>query len=192
MLISLPKSIGQLQSLKSLVLSDNILTSLPDEIGNCNLESLLLENNSLCRLPLSLALLKGKLTQLDVSRNDEQLQTTLPAQIHQDAQSILWLLALQREKTHCIETLKTDVKLLQHQIHSSSAALAEAKQKIASELEQKKKALEDDFESVRYFLTFRYLCRELRRKALELWQSVRRACAKKYSERQAKAQVDAV
>ena len=192
MLISLPKSIGQLQSLKSLVLSDNILTSLPDEIGNCYLESLLLENNSLCRLPLSLALLKGKLTQLDVSRNDEQMQTTLPIQIHQDAQSILWILALQREKTHCIETLKTDVKLLQHQIHSSSESLAEAKQQ---ELEQKKKSLEDDFESVRYFLTFRYLCRELRRKALELWQSVRRACAKKYSERQAKvsvAQVDAV
>ena len=193
MLISLPKSIGQLQSLKSLVLSDNILTSLPDEIGNCHLESLLLENNSLCRLPLSLALLKGKLTQLDVSRNDEQMQTTLPIQIHQDAQSILWILALQREKTHCTETLKTDVKLLQHQIHSSSEALAEAKQQIA-ELEQKKKSLEDDFESVRYFLTVRYLCRELRRKALELWQSVRRACAKKYSERQAKisAQVDAV
>eukprot|EP00985_Skeletonema_marinoi_P006795 scaffold2984_cov70-Skeletonema_marinoi.AAC.3 len=193
MLISLPKSLGQLQSLKSLVLSDNILTSLPDEIGNCHLESLLLENNSLCRLPLSLALLKGKLTQLDVTRNDEQMQTTLPIQIHQDAQSILWILALQREKTHCIETLKTDVKLLQHQIHSSSEALAEAKQQIA-ELEQKKKSLEDDFESVRYFLTVRYLCRELRRKALELWQSVRRACAKKYSERQAKisAQVDAV
>eukprot|EP00985_Skeletonema_marinoi_P013546 scaffold6742_cov164-Skeletonema_marinoi.AAC.5 len=193
MLISLPKSIGQLQSLKSLVLSDNILTSLPDEIGNCNLESLLLENNSLCRLPLSLALLKGKLTQLDVTRNDEQMQTTLPIQIHQDAQSILWILALQREKTHCIETLKTDVKLLQHQIHFSSEALAEAKQQIA-ELEQKKKSLEDDFESIRYFLTVRYLCRELRWKALELWQSVRRACAKKYSERQAKisAQVDAV
>lgn len=187
MMISLPRSIGQLQSLKKLALSDNILTSLPDEIGNCNhLESLLLHNNSLCRLPLSLALLKGKkLSELDVSRNDEQMQTTLPSQIHQDAQSILWILSLQREKTHCIEKLKTDVKLLQHEIHSSTEALAKAKQEMQS-LELKKKTLEDDFESVKYFLTVRYHYRELRRKSLELWQSVRRACAKKYSEYQAR------
>eukprot|EP00986_Skeletonema_menzelii_P009084 scaffold4054_cov142-Skeletonema_menzelii.AAC.7 len=185
MMVSIPKSIGQLQSLKRLVLSNNILTSLPDEIGNCNnLESLLLENNSLCRLPLSLALLRGSLSELDVSRNDKQMQTTLPSQIHQDAQSILWILALQREKTHCIENLKKDVKLLQHQIHSSEETLAELQQEMKN-LETKKKRLEDDLESVRYFLNVRYHCREIRRKALELWQSVRRACARKYSESQA-------
>ena len=186
MMISLPRSIGQLQNLNKLVLSHNILASLPDELGNCNnLESLLLDNNSLCRLPLSLALLKGKLSELDVSRNDEQMQTTLPSQIHQDAQSILWILSLQREKSHCIETLKTDVKVLQHEIHSSTEALAQAQQKM-EDLERKKKMLEDDFESVKYFLTIRYHYRELRKKTLELWQSVRRACARKYSEYQAR------
>ncbi len=192
MMISIPQNIGQLQSLKKLVLNDNILTSLPEEIGNCNnLESLLAHNNSLCRLPLSLSLLKGKLSELDVSRNDEQMQTTLPIQIHQDAQSILWILSLQREKSHCLETLKADVKLLQHEIHSSSEALVGTQQEMKN-LDSKKKVLEDDFESVRYFLTVRYHCRELRRKALELWQSIRLACAKKYSEYQARQDQDSV
>ena len=187
MLVSLPKSIGQLHNLKQLVLNDNILTSLPDEIGNCiNLESLLLENNSLCRLPLSLSSLKGKLNELDVSGNDiEQMQTTLPSKIHQDATSILWVLALQRDKTHCIETLKTDVKLLQHQIHSSEESLAELQHEKET-LETKKKKLEDELEAVRYFLFIRHHCREFRRRALELWQSVRRACARKYSERKSR------
>ncbi len=119
------------------------------------------------------------------------MQTTLPTQIHQDAQSILWILSLQSEKSHCIETLKSDVKLLQHEIHSSSEALAKAQEEMDN-LESKKKMLEDDFESVRYFLTVRYHYRELRKKALELWQTIRRACAKKYSEYQARQDQDSV
>ena len=182
MLVSLPTSIGQLQKIEQLILSDNMFSSLPDEIGNCqHLKSLLLGTNALSRLPLSLALLKGKLIELDVSRNDKQMLTTLPSQIRQDAQSILWILALQGEKTHCIKTLKTEVKMLQHQIHSSEEALAQARQDMVV-LEKKKKRLEDDLESVRYILTVRHHSRELRRKTLELWQSVRRNCARKYSE----------
>ena len=110
--------------------------------------------------------------------------TTLPSKIHQDAKSILWLLALQRDKTNEIENLKEDVKLLQHQIHSSEESLAEL-QREKENLETKKKMLEDELEAVRYFLFIRHHLREFRRKALELWQSVRRACARKYSERKA-------
>jgi hypothetical protein len=73
------------------------------------------------------------------------------------------------------------VKLLQQQIYSSEEALGQARQQVAV-LEKKKEMLEDDLESVRYFLYVRYHCRELRKKALELWQSVRRACARKYSD----------
>ena len=180
MLMKLPQSIGHLKCLERVNLANNVLTSLPNEIGHCHcLQSLILKNNALSRLPLSLASLKETLRELDVSNNDEQMQVALPSQIHQDASSILWILSLQREKTHCIDSLKNEVRVLQHQTHESTEALAQAQIKM-EELEAKKRNLEEEMESIRYFLTVRYYYRETRRKLTELWQNLRRACKKRY------------
>lgn len=180
MLMGLPQSIGHLKCLERLNLADNVLTSLPHEIGHCHsLQSLILKNNALSRLPLSLASLKDTLLDLDVSNNDEQMQVALPSQIHCDASSVLWILSLQREKTHCIESLKNEVRVSQHQTHESTEALTQARIEM-EELETKKLNLEEEMESVRYFLTVRRYYRESRRKLTELWQNLRRACMKRY------------
>ena len=177
MLTILPSSIGQLKNLQQCIFNDNLLTSLSDSIGGCtSLSSLLLQNNALRRLPSSLAFLKGQLCELDISRNDEQIQIALPTRIHKDAESILWLLALQREKTCLIDNLKEDVRRLQYEIAFSEEALLKARQDMAV-LEDRKNSLNDELQSVKFFLCVRDHYRQLRRKALELWQTIRGACA---------------
>ncbi len=57
---SLPKEIGQLKSLRKLILDGNILSVLPDEIGNLqNLKYLSVQNNRLETVPLSIGNLKN-------------------------------------------------------------------------------------------------------------------------------------
>ena len=176
---TLPAEIGSCKNLETLNLSENILTSIPQEIAGClSLRTLLLQNNDLPRLPLSLASLKGQIQKLDISNNNNEMTTTLPIAIHRDTDSIMWLLSLQKEKRHCIDRLKQDVKLLQHDNIAAEKELADAKDKIAM-LEERKQALEADFESVRHFLVARAHYREFRIKMLHYWQEMKRACAQK-------------
>jgi hypothetical protein len=178
-LTTLP-SIGSLKNLEKLLLNNNVLTSLPEDIGYCSrLRVLHAQNNALSQLPVSLALLKAQLSDMDVSQNDESMDIVLPSAIHKDSQSILWILALQREKSHVIETLSADVKRLQHDIVDTNEALAVAKEQVL-QLQERKKMLEDDLDSVRYFLCVREHCRKLRTRSSALYQSVRAACARRY------------
>ena len=171
---TLPAEIGQCKQLETLNLSENVLTSIPQEIAGClSLLTLLLQNNNLARLPLSLASLKGQIQQLDISNNDAEMAKTLPIAIHRDTDCIMWLLSLQKEKRHCIDRLKQDVKLLQHDNIAAQKELVNAKDKIAI-LKGKKEALESDFESVRHFLVARAHYREFRIKMLHYWQETKR------------------
>lgn len=176
---AVPKQLGKLKTLEVLNLSENALTALPQEIAGCSsLQTLLLQNNNLPRLPLSLATLSGQIQQLDISNNSPELQTTLPSEIHRDVNSIMWILALQQEKRHRIDRLKQDVKTLQHDNIAMEKELTKAREQIVK-LESTKQALVDDMEDVKYFLVARSHCRELRRRGLELWQEVKRACAQR-------------
>ena len=178
-LTTLP-SIGSLQHLEELVVAENVLVSLPEDIGYCcSLRVLHAQNNALSRLPLSLALLKGQLCDIDVTHNKESMEIVLPAAIHVDSRSVLWILALQREKSHVIETLSADVKRLQHDIVDTNEALADAKEQLL-QLQEREKMLEHDFDSVRYYLCVREHYRKLRLRTLALYQSVRAACARRY------------
>ncbi len=178
-LTTLP-SVGSLHNLLELLVNENLLVSLPEDIGYCSrLRVLHAQNNALSRLPLSLALLKGQLSDIDVSQNDERMDIVLPLAIHKDHQSILWTLALQREKSHVIETLSADVKRLQHDIVGTEEALMNAKEQV-SQLQERKKMLEEDLDAVRYFVCVREHYRKLRDRWRHLYQSVRAACARRY------------
>jgi Leucine-rich repeat (LRR) protein len=68
---SLPESIGDLNNLTSLQLQNNKLTLLPESIGNLNnLTSLQLQNNKLTTLPLTLTKL-NKLSFISLNDNDK-------------------------------------------------------------------------------------------------------------------------
>jgi hypothetical protein len=176
---AIPKEIGQCKVLESLNLSENVLTSIPQEIASCTrLQTLLLQNNDLPRLPLSLAALSGQLQQLDISNNNEEIIITLPAKIHRDAHSIMWILGLQHEKRHSIDRLKQEVNMFQHDNISAERELAMAKDRIAT-LEGKKKVLENDMESVRYFIIARAHYRDFRRRMSVCWRECKSACARK-------------
>ncbi|KAL7553158.1 hypothetical protein ACHAWF_017727 [Thalassiosira exigua] len=180
-LASIPKEVGQLKALELLNLSENVLASIPLEVSGCaSLSTLLLQNNDLPRLPLSLATLSRQMKQMDISNNSHEMAKTLPPRIHRDAQSIMWILALQQEKRHRIDRLKQDSKLLQHNNIATERDLAQARERIAS-LEEKKRTLEDDMESVEHFLVVRAHCREFRRRCLRWWEECKRACAQKIS-----------
>ena len=170
-LTTLPQTLGQLKKVEILNLSENLLTSIPQEIAACSsLQTLLLQNNDLQRLPLSLSALELK--RLDLSNNT--LESILPAEIHSDADSILWILRLQQEKSHCIENLKQDVKLLQRENMYTEQELTKANEKMLS-LQERKAQLEQDMESVRHFLTLRKHYREFRIRLSNLWQECKRA-----------------
>ena len=170
---TLPSEIGQCKSLQTLNLSENVLTSLPNEIAGCtSLRTVLLQNNDLPRLPLSLATLNVQ--QMDISNNNTELKTTMPTEIHRDASSIKFILSLQREKRHRIDRLKVDIKGLQHDNIAIDQELAQAREKIAK-LEEKKRQLEADMNSVAYFLVVRSHCNELRRRILKWWHKTKLA-----------------
>lgn len=172
-LCNLPQSLGQLKKLETINLSENLLTSIPQEIAGCSsLQTVLLQNNDLKRLPLSLSALELK--QLDVSNNNQALLSTLPAAIHSDANSILWILRLQQEKSNCIENLKQDIKLLQRENMYTEQQLTKAKDQV-SLLQEKKTTLEQEMDSVRTFLTLRNHYREFRLRLSLLWQECKRA-----------------
>ncbi|KAL9181563.1 hypothetical protein ACHAXT_010368 [Thalassiosira profunda] len=178
-LSSLPASLGECKNLELLNASENALTSLPQEIAGCaSLRTLLLQNNDLSRLPLSLASLGGQIQEIDVSNNNRELETTLPTAIHRDCSSIMWILALQQEKRHCIDQLKQEVKTFQHDNIAMEQELAKARERIAG-LVTKKRVLEEDMESVQHFLVARAHCRELRRRGLLLWEEIKRACSQR-------------
>ncbi|KAL3790704.1 hypothetical protein HJC23_009804 [Cyclotella cryptica] len=178
-LTSIPSSIGQCKALKQLILSENILTSLPQEISGCTrLELLLLQNNDLCRLPLSLASMSDNLREMDVSNNNHQLATNIPIETHRDVNSIMWILALQQEKRHCIDNLKKDSSKTQHDIVVYEGELLEAEQRIAT-LEEKKKSVQYDLESVKYFLIAREHKRNMQSWMEEKWKEIKRACTSK-------------
>jgi len=172
-LTTLPQSLDQLKKLEVLNLSENLLTSIPQEIAGCSsLQTLLLQNNDLKQLPLRLSALELK--QLDLSNNNKALESTLPAPIHSDANSILWILGLKQDKSHCIENLKQDIKLLQREKMYTEQQLTKAKDQI-SLLQDKKAQLEQDMESVRHFLTLRKHYRQFRVWLSHLWQECKRA-----------------
>ena len=174
-LSTLPSEIGQCKSLQTLNLSENALTSLPGEIAGCtNLRTLLLQNNDLPRLPLSLACIYSTLQQMDISNNNAELKTTMPTEIHRDVSSIMFILSLQQEKRHRIDRLKVDIKGLQHDNIAIDQELAQAREKIAK-LEEKKRQLEADMNSVAYFLVVRSHCNELRRRILKWWHKTKLA-----------------
>ena len=180
-IVTLPQEIGQCTSLECLILSENSLTSIPQEIAECScVRILLLQNNHLLGLPLSLAKLRNQIEQLDVSNNDIQMTTTLPAKIHRDVDSIMWILALQHEKQLAIERLKQDIMVLQHDNSAIERELALAKNRI-SELGAKKSSLSHDMESVKYFLTARARYRGCRGKMVRLWNWCKRVWAVKVS-----------
>jgi len=132
----------------------------------------LLQNNDLKQLPFSLSTLQLK--QLDVSNNNQALLSTLPAAIHSDANSILWILRLQQEKSNCIENLKQDIKLLQRENMYTEQQLTKAKDQV-SLLQEKKTTLEQEMDSVRTFLTLRKHYRQFRVWLSHLWQECKRA-----------------
>ena len=176
-LVTIPSGIGQCKALQQLILSENNLTSIPQEISGCtSLEQLLLQNNDLCRLPLSLATLRGQLRGMDLSNNNKQLTTTIPKETHRDIDSIMWILALQHEKRHCIDGLKLNVRSIQHDIVAYEGELAEAQQQIAK-LEQKKKRVDDELESVKYFLIARRHKRNMQNWLEHMWDELKRAVA---------------
>lgn len=176
---AIPKDIGGCKTLEVLNLSENALTSVPQEIAGCtSLRTLLLQNNDLPRLPLSLAALTGKLQQLDVSNNSRELLTTLPAEIHRDVHSIMWIVALQQEKRHDIDRLKQKIKETLHDNIDTERELAKARERILA-LEEKKRVLDSDMESIHYFLAARSHCRKWRTKCAGWWQEGKRACARK-------------
>ena len=75
---SLPREIGNLTKLTSLVLSSNNLTSIPKEIGNLtNLKDLNLEDNFLYSLPSTI----GNLTNLEYLNLENNKLTELPKEI---------------------------------------------------------------------------------------------------------------
>lgn len=169
-IITLPNEIGRCSSLECLNLSENALKSIPQEIAECScLRALLLQNNDLHHLPLSMAALRDRIEQMDVSNNNIQMTTTLPAKIHRDAHSIMWILALQQEKQHSIERLKQDMMVLQHDNLATERKLDVAKERIA-ELEEKKTTLSRDHESVKYYLAARARYRDCRGKMMRWWQ----------------------
>ena len=158
--------------LETLNLSENILQSLPSELSGCSkLQTLLLQNNNLKGLPLELSGLSC-LKELNVCNNKE-LTTSLPEAIHQDASSILWILALRSEKQHQIETLKTVNKTLQYDIISLKKDLDGAKDQIVH-LEEKRTLLEAEMESVRYYLRTRSHVRQWRRELKDKWEEATR------------------
>lgn len=176
---AVPTEIGGCKALEVLNLSENALTSVPGEIAGCaRLHTLLLQNNALPRLPLSLAALAGKIQQLDVSNNSHELLTTLPAEIHRDVDSIMWIVALQQDKGHDIERLKQEIKGTKRDNIDMERELAKARERILL-LEEKKRVLDSDMESIQYFLAARSHCREWRRRCLRWWQEGKAACARK-------------
>lgn len=176
---TLPKEIGRCSSLECLNLSENALTSIPQEIAECScLRTLLLQNNDLARLPLSLAALRDRIEHLDVSNNNDQMTTTLPAKIHRDAHSIMWILSLQQEKQHLIERLRQDMMVLQHDNLATERELAVARERIA-ELEEKKTKLSRDHESVKYYLAARARFKDCRGMMVRWWNECKRAWAVK-------------
>mmetsp|Transcript_1541 Transcript_1541/g.3935 ORF Transcript_1541/g.3935 Transcript_1541/m.3935 type:complete len:269 (-) Transcript_1541:238-1044(-) len=177
-IVALPKELGACKALELLNLSENVLTSIPQEIAGCtSLQTLLLQNNDLPRLPLSLATLSGKMQQLDISNNSQEMATIMPTEIHRDVHSIMWILGLQQEKRQCLDRLRQDVKLLQHDNIATEQELAQAEERIAS-LTERKRVLENDMESIRYFLAARLYYRELRKRMLHWWQECKRAWAR--------------
>ena len=177
----IPTEVGQCKALELLNLSENILTSIPQEIAGCKrLRTLLLQNNDLPRLPLSLSKLVGQMQQLDISNNSREMLTTMPIEIHRDTHSIMWILALQQEKRSNIDRLKQDIKTLQHDSIDMEQKLAEANVQL-SVLRERKRVLERDLESVKYFIEVRSRCREMRRHSLRWWQKCKLACAQKLS-----------
>ena len=176
---TIPKEIGKCKALESLNLSENILTSIPQEIAGCTrLQTLLLQNNDLPRLPLSLVALSGVMQQLDISNNNKEINITLPTKIHRNVHSIMWILGLQQEKRICIDRLREEVKVLQHDNISAERELAIAKDRIAT-LEEKKNAVEKDIESARYFIIARFHYRGFRLRLLQWWRECKSACSRK-------------
>ena len=159
-------------ALETLNLSENILQSLPAELSGCSkLHTLKLQNNNLKGLPLELSSLCC-LRDIDICNNKE-LTTSLPEAVHQDAPSILWILALRNEKRHQIETLKTVNKTLQYDIVSLKKDLDGAKDKVAH-LEEKRTLLEGEMESVRCFLRVRSRIGLWRRELADMWEEATR------------------
>lgn len=155
------------------------MTSLPQELDGCiNLEKLLVQNNDLSRLPLSLASLKDTLLEIDLSKNNKQLATTIPPEVHSDVDSVMWIISLQREKRQCIDGLKSDIKNLQHDVVGYETELRKLEEQIAI-LEQKKKNVTYELEQVRYFLKAREHKRNMQSWLEQKWEDVKLACARK-------------
>ena len=174
---ALPVEIGNCKALEVLNLSENVLTCIPDALAGCRgLHTLLLQNNDLPRLPLSLAALAGTIQQLDVSNNNEELLTTIPAAIHRDVSSIIWLLSVQKDSRHDIDRLKQETMILERDNIGLEKDLANAKEKIAS-LDEEKLTLEADFDDCKNFLIARSNWREFRREGWNMWESIKRAWA---------------
>lgn len=180
-IVTLPKEIGRCISLECLNLSENVLTSIPQEIAECSsLRTLLLQNNHLPCLPLSLATLRDRIEHIDVSNNNVQLTSTLPTKIHRDVDSIMWILALQKEKLHYIERLKQDTFVLQNSIIAIEQELTVANDCIAR-LEEKKTNLSQDLALVKNYLIARSRYRNCRGRMMQWWSSCKRAWAVKIS-----------
>eukprot|EP00956_Cyclotella_meneghiniana_P006472 scaffold8496_cov66-Cyclotella_meneghiniana.AAC.14 len=174
-LTTIPSTIGQCKNLQELILSENIITSLPQELDGCtSLQRLLIQNNDLSRLPLSLASLNGILTELDVSNNNAQLVTTIPIEVHRDIDSIMWILALQREKRVMIDSLKLDTKNLQHDIVGYEYYTSQLQEQIKM-LKQKKHNIESEMEEVKYFLIAREYQRLIKSWMETKWEQITRA-----------------
>ena len=137
-----------------------------------------MQNNDLSRLPLSLATLKGTLLEIDLSNNNQQLTTTIPAEVHRDIESIMWILALQLEKRRCIDGLKAETKQVQHAIVGYEVDLSKVQEQIAI-LEQKKGNIKNDLEGVKYFLMARTYKREMQVWMERKWEETKRACSTK-------------
>ena len=178
-LASIPSSIGGCKQLQQLILSENILLSLPHELEGCNnLQKLLVQNNDISRLPLSLATLRGTIIEIDLSNNNQQLETTIPIEVHRDIDSIMWILALQFEKRRVIDGLKVDIKQAQHAIVGYEFDLSKVQERITV-LEQKKEKIKNDLEKVKYFLMARTSKRDTQVWMERKWEEIKRACATK-------------
>jgi len=178
---SIPSAIGRLTRLKWLKLNGNRLKMLPDEISDCrrlsvlclsenqidrlpeslscctSLTDLHVENNMLTYLPLGLANIKDTLLVINVKNNPMLL--TIPAEMHDNAKVIMWIVCFLLEQKTLVDTIQLSSSGMSS-LSNLNKTIIEERRKQIHDLEEEAKILNEERESTRFFLRFRELSRK--------------------------------
>ena len=93
-LTAVPDTIGGCKSLQTLHLSENKIVVVPSTLADCSiLRVVRLQNNSLQTLPHELGILKGFITEIDVSNNPKL--DMIPKEMRGNTTIVMWILGLQ-------------------------------------------------------------------------------------------------